>query len=105
MLMKKKVAILGSTGSIGTQCLEVISAHRSQFDVFALTAGKNANLLVEQAIEFLPEYVVIADETQYGFVKESLGRLPVKVLAGYNALSEVVGLPGADIVVASLFGF
>jgi 1-deoxy-D-xylulose-5-phosphate reductoisomerase len=103
--MKKKVAILGSTGSIGTQCLEVISAHRSQFEVFALTAGRNANLLVEQAIEFLPEYVVIADETQYNFVKESLGRLPVKVLAGNNALSEVVAQPGADIVVASLVGF
>jgi 1-deoxy-D-xylulose-5-phosphate reductoisomerase len=103
--MKKKVAILGSTGSIGTQCLEVISAHRSQFDVFALTAGRNADLLVEQAIEFLPEYIVIADETQYSFVKESLGRLPVKVLAGNNALSEVVAQPGADIVVASLVGF
>jgi 1-deoxy-D-xylulose-5-phosphate reductoisomerase len=103
--MKKKVAILGSTGSIGTQCLEVISAHRLQFDVFALTAGRNANLLIEQAIEYLPEYVVIADETQYNFVKESLGRLPVTVLAGYNALSDVVALPGADIVVASLVGF
>ncbi|HLO59633.1 MAG TPA: 1-deoxy-D-xylulose-5-phosphate reductoisomerase [Bacteroidales bacterium] len=103
--MKKKVAILGSTGSIGTQCLEVISAHRRQFEVFALTAGRNANLLVEQAIEFLPEYVVIADETQYTFVKESLGQLPIKVLAGNNAISEVVVQPGADIVVASLVGF
>jgi 1-deoxy-D-xylulose-5-phosphate reductoisomerase len=103
--MKKKVAILGSTGSIGTQALDVIRLHRDLFDVEVLTAGRNAELLIEQALLFVPPYVVIADERQYAEVCESLSRLPVKVLTGMQAHAEVVSLPSVDIVLAAMVGF
>ncbi len=90
--MKKRVAILGSTGSIGTQALDVIRKHRDLFDVEVLTAGQNAGLLIEQALQFVPSYVVIADESQYEDVRDALSLLPVKVLAGMQALSDVVTL-------------
>ena len=90
--MKKKVAILGSTGSIGTQALEVIRQHRDLFSVEVLTARRNAELLIEQAMQHVPKVVVIADENRYGGVRDALARLPVKVLAGMDALSEVVAL-------------
>ncbi len=75
--MKKRVAILGSTGSIGTQALEVIRKHRDLFDVEVLTAGRNAGLLIEQALQFVPSYVVIADESQYADVTDALSLLPI----------------------------
>lgn len=103
--MKKKVAILGSTGSIGTQALEVIRLHRDLFDVEVLTAGRNAELLIEQALQFVPPYVVIADEMLYSDVRESLSRLPVQVLTGMQALAEVVALPTVDIVLTAMVGF
>jgi len=103
--MKKKVAILGSTGSIGTQALEVIRQHRDLFSVEVLTAGRNAELLIEQAMQHIPKVVVIADENRYGGVRDALARLPVKVLAGMDALSEVVALPEVDIVLTAMVGF
>jgi 1-deoxy-D-xylulose-5-phosphate reductoisomerase len=103
--MKKKVAILGSTGSIGTQALEVIRKHRDLFEVEVLTAGRNAELLIEQALQFVPSCVVIADESQYADVREALSGLPVKVHSGTKALSEVVTLPEVNIVLTAMVGF
>jgi 1-deoxy-D-xylulose-5-phosphate reductoisomerase len=103
--MKKKVAILGSTGSIGTQAIEVIQKHRDRFDVVALTAGQNAELLIEQAFMLLPEYVVIAADKHYSAVKDALSHVPVKVLAGTRSLSDVVTLSEPDIVLAAMVGF
>jgi len=103
--MKKRVAILGSTGSIGTQALDVIRKHRDLFDVEVLTAGQNAGLLIEQALQFVPSYVVIADESQYEDVRDALSLLPVKVLTGIQALSDVVTLSSVDIVLTAMVGF
>ena len=76
---KRQIAILGSTGSIGTQALDVIRQHSDLFEVYALTAHRNVELLIEQACEFLPEMVVIADEQKYARLKEALNHLPIKV--------------------------
>jgi len=103
--MKKKVAILGSTGSIGTQTLDVIRNHNRHFEVAVLTAGSNADLLIRQAIEFLPSAVVIANADLYSRVRDALSDLPVKVMAGSSALSEVVTLPELDIVLTAMVGF
>ena len=103
--MKKRVAILGSTGSIGTQALDVIRKHRSLFEVEVLTAGRNAGLLIEQALQFVPSCVVIADESKYAEVRDALSLLPVKVLSGMDALSDVVTLPSVDIVLTAMVGF
>ena len=103
--MKKKVAILGSTGSIGTQALDVIAANPDHFSVELLTSNSKAHLLVEQAIRFQPATVVIADKNQYAFVKESLASHPIKVFAGEESLSQVMELDGADIVLTAVVGF
>lgn len=103
--MKKRIAILGSTGSIGTQALEVIRQQRDIFEAVVLTAGRNASLLIEQALRFVPQYVVIADETQYAVVRDALSKLPIQVLTGTKALSEVVTLPEVDIVLTAMVGF
>ena len=103
--MKKKIAILGSTGSIGTQALDVIREHSDFFEAYVLTAGHNADLLIKQAREFLPDSVVIADETKYNYVKESLSDLPIKVYAGDQALCEVVEAGPVDMVLTAMVGF
>ena len=103
--MKKRVAILGSTGSIGTQALDVIRKHRDLFDVEVLTAGQNAGLLIQQALQLVPSYVVIADESQYEDVRDALALLPIKVLSGVQALSDVVTLSSVDIVLNAMVGF
>jgi 1-deoxy-D-xylulose-5-phosphate reductoisomerase len=103
--MKRRIAILGSTGSIGTQALEVILRHRDLFEITALTARHNANLLIEQALRFVPEVVVIADTRRYFEVKEALSRLPITVMAGPEALSEVAGRSGTDMVLTAMVGF
>jgi 1-deoxy-D-xylulose-5-phosphate reductoisomerase len=103
--MKKRIAILGSTGSIGTQALEVIRQQNDIFEAVVLTAGRNANLLIEQASLFVPRYVVIADETQYAYVRDALSKLPIMVLAGVPALTEVVTLQEVDIVLTAMVGF
>ena len=101
----KNIAILGSTGSIGTQALQVIGQNPKLFRAYVLTALSNADLLIEQANSFLPEYVIIADEAKYPQVKAALAHLPVKVLAGYSAICELVTLPEVDTVLTALVGF
>ncbi|MFC4212487.1 1-deoxy-D-xylulose-5-phosphate reductoisomerase [Pedobacter lithocola] len=100
----KHITILGSTGSIGTQALEVIRDNPSIFKVFVLSALKNADLLIKQAIEFRPEYVVICDEKQYVYVKDSLSSINIKVLAGEDALTEVAAYPQSDVVLTAIMG-
>ncbi len=101
----KKIAILGSTGSIGTQALEVIKQYPDQLSAEVLTANSNADLLIQQAIEFQPNSVVIVDETQYTKVKEALWSHDIKVYAGEAALSQVVEMQQIDVVLASMVGY
>ncbi|MHA8080542.1 1-deoxy-D-xylulose-5-phosphate reductoisomerase [Aquirufa regiilacus] len=101
----KRIAILGSTGSIGTQALDVVMQHSDAFSVSVLTAQSNADLLVEQALQFKPSHVVIGDEQKYAFVKEALSGTSIQVLAGADALQEVVCLDNVDIVLTALVGY
>ena len=102
---KKQIAILGSTGSIGTQALQVIEAHADLYEAYVLTANNNASLLIEQARKFQPEAVVIANEAHYNKVREALSDLPIKVFAGSEALCQVVAMEHVDVVLASLVGY
>ena len=102
---RKQIAILGSTGSIGTQALQVIEAHADQYEVYALTANNNATLLIEQARQFIPDAVVIANEIHYQTVRDALTDLPIKVYAGADALCQVVAAEPVDVVLASLVGY
>ena len=101
----KRIAILGSTGSIGTQTLEVVREHADEYEAYALTAGHNAELLIAQAREFHPEVVVIADESRYETVREALADLPIKVWAGAEAIGDAASLPDVDVVVTAMVGF
>jgi 1-deoxy-D-xylulose-5-phosphate reductoisomerase len=103
--LKKRIAILGSTGSIGTQALEVISQHPENFSAEILVAGKNAELLIEQAIQFKPDSVVIIDECQYKKVFDALDPLHIKVFAGAEAAAQVVEMDNVDTVLAAMVGF
>ena len=100
----KRITILGSTGSIGTQALEVVRDHPDTFKVAVLSALKNSSLLIQQAIEFKPDAVVICDESKYGEVKNALSSLNIKVLAGEAALSEVAAYGDSDVVLTALMG-
>ena len=102
---KKQIAILGSTGSIGTQALQVIEAHADLYEAYVLTANNNASLFIEQARKFQPEAVVIANEAHYNKVREALSDLPIKVFAGSEALCQVVAMEHVDVVLASLVGY
>mgnify|MGYP003297953307 FL=1 len=102
--MKKRIALLGSTGSIGVQTLEVVSCFPEHFEVEVLTAHSNTELLIQQAKQFQPNCVVIADETQYRRVKEALWSEDIKVYAGANALCDVVEMSTVDVVVAAIVG-
>ena len=102
---KKHIAILGSTGSIGTQALEVIREHRDQFEVEVITAKNNRELLVQQATEFTPNAVVIENEDHYQWVKEALSGTPIKVYAGAEALVSVMEMETIDLVLTALVGF
>lgn len=102
---RKKIAILGSTGSIGSQALQVIEEQCHLYEAYVLTAGNNADLLISQARKFVPAAVVIANETYYNKVKDALSDLPVKVYAGADALCQVVEDTNVDIVLASMVGF
>lgn len=104
-MIKKKIAILGSTGSVGTQTLTVIKEFSELFEVTVLTADSNAKLLIEQAKVFLPKFVVICNEKHYQEVKTALLPLGINVLAGEDALCEVVQLPEIDLVLTALVGF
>ncbi len=101
----KRIAILGSTGSIGTQALDVVKQHSDVFSVTVLTAQSNADLLVEQALQFQPSHVVIGDESKYDYVKTSLAGSSIHVMAGAEALQEVVCLDTVDIVLTALVGY
>lgn len=103
--MKKRICILGSTGSIGTQALQVIEEQSDIYEAYVLTAYNNANLLIEQARRFQPEAVVIANEAHYKTVSEALTDLPIKVYTGADALCQVVQDENVDIVLASMVGF
>ena len=103
--MKRKLCILGSTGSIGTQALDVIREHSNLFEAYILTAGRNADLLIRQAREFQPATVVIADEDQYRKVSEALADLPIQVYTGSDALCQVVTMEPVDMVLTALVGF
>jgi len=102
---KKNVAILGSTGSIGTQTLEVIRSHPEKFQVEVLTAQNNADLLIRQAIDFQPNCVVITNEQLYDKVREALLPMGIKVFAGEKALADVVTMETIDIVLTALVGY
>ena len=101
----KQIAILGSTGSIGTQTLDVVRQHRSEFAVYALTAHRSVEMLIEQALEFNPAVVCIADESCYPRLRDALSDLPIKVMAGEKALEEIVTMPAIDVVVAAMVGY
>lgn len=103
--MKKRIAILGSTGSIGTQSLEVIARNPDHFEVEVLTANNNTSLLIEQARQFMPNVVVIGNEEKYQQVKEALLDLPVKVYAGNKALEQVVQMESIDMVLTAMVGY
>jgi len=105
MTQKKGIAILGSTGSIGTQALEVIAAYPDFFDLQVITAGKNADLLIEQALKFQPNTVVISDEAQYQKVKTALSKEDIHVYAGDEALCQVVESNDVHTVLTALVGY
>ncbi|MBV4356754.1 1-deoxy-D-xylulose-5-phosphate reductoisomerase [Pinibacter aurantiacus] len=104
-ITKKRIAIFGSTGSIGKQALEVIAANENLFEAEILTAHSNATLLVEQARQFKPNIVVIGDESQYAKVKADLSGTDVKVFAGEDALEEVAAMDNYDMMLAAIVGF
>lgn len=102
---KRRIAILGSTGSIGTQALDVISLHPDLFQVEMLSAGSNAELLIAQAKKFNPNAVVICNKEKYGEVKDALDGLDIKVFAGVESAGDLAGGSNVDIVLASMVGF
>lgn len=103
--MKRRIAILGSTGSIGTQTLDVIERNPDKFEAEILTAGSNWELLVQQAIKFQPNAVVIADESKYQLTRDALKDYPVKVFTGSKSISDVVEFDTVDMVVAAMVGY
>lgn len=103
--MKKQIAILGSTGSIGTQALQVIEKHPEQYEAYVLTANNRVDELIAQARKFVPEAVVIANETHYQKLKEALADLPIKVYAGEDALCQIVAEKPVDIVLTAMVGY
>ena len=103
--MKKQICILGSTGSIGTQALQVIEEQSEYYEVYAITANNRVELLIEQARKFQPEVVVIANEAHYETLKEALKDLPIKVYTGAKALCEVVQAQPIDMVLTAMVGF
>ncbi len=102
---KKKIAILGSTGSIGTQALQVIEEHPDLYEAYVLTANNRVELLIEQARRFMPEAVVIANEKKYEILREALADLPIKVYAGDDALCQIVREKPVSMVLTAMVGF
>lgn len=103
--MKQRIALLGSTGSIGEQTLDVVRARTEEFEVVVLTAGSNWQRLAQQAIEFEPDAVVIADEKYYADLKAALDKYPIKVYAGSAAIEQVVRGDSAEVIVNALVGY
>lgn len=104
-MSQKRIAIFGSTGSIGTQALEVLAANPDKFTAEVLTAQSNDNLLIEQALKFKPNIVVIGDDKKYEKVKEALANTNVKVFAGENSLEEVAAMDCYDLMLAAIVGY
>lgn len=104
-MKKRQLAILGSTGSIGTQALEVVSEHSDLFEVYALTANNQVDLLINQARKYMPEVVVIANERKYPELKEALEDLPIKVWAGADAIAQMVQSEPIDMVLTAMVGY
>lgn len=104
-MKKQNLAILGSTGSIGTQTLDVVAANPDLFAVYAITANNNVDLLIKQARTFHPEAVVVANEAHYDTLREALAGLPIKVFAGSDAVAQVAALPSVDTVVTAMVGY
>lgn len=102
---RKRIAVLGSTGSIGTQALDVISCHPDLFEAYAITGNNNIDLLVQQARLYKPEVVVVANEDKYEAVRDALADLPMKVYAGAQAIDEVASNSAVDIVLTALIGY
>jgi len=105
IIQKKQIAILGSTGSIGTQALEVISENDSLFEVYALTANNNVDLLIEQARKYNPEMVAIGNEDHYQTLKSALSDLPIKVFAGDDSIAQVAEMQPIDMVLTAMVGY
>ena len=101
----KNIAILGSTGSIGTQALEVIGQNPGLFKAYMLSANNNADLLIAQALQFNPVYVIICDKNKYQYLKDALARTSVKVLAGVEAIADIIADPVIDMVLTAMVGF
>ena len=101
----KQIAILGSTGSIGTQTLDVVRQHPDEFAVYALSANRSVDLLIQQALEFNPAVVCIADPQYYPRLRDALSDMPIKVMAGMDAVVEMVTMPAIDVVVAAMVGY
>ena len=101
----KQLAILGSTGSIGTQTLDVVRQHPEAFSVYAFTAHRSVDVLIQQALEFNPAVVCIADESCYPRLRDALSDLPIRVMAGEKAIAEMVTMPQIDVVVAAMVGY
>ena len=104
-IKKKQIAILGSTGSIGSQALQVVAEHPDLYEVYALTANNSVEQLIQQARQFMPEAVVIANENKYEELKQALVGLPIKVYAGVEALCQVVESGPIDIVLSAMVGY
>ena len=104
-MKKRQLALLGSTGSIGTQALEVVSEHSDLFEVYALTANNQVDLLINQARKYMPEVVVIANERKYPELKEALEDLPIKVWAGADAIAQMVQSEPIDMVLTAMVGY
>ncbi|MCR5049502.1 MAG: 1-deoxy-D-xylulose-5-phosphate reductoisomerase [Paludibacteraceae bacterium] len=102
---KKRIAILGSTGSIGTQTLDVVRRHPDRYEVYAICAHRSVDLLIEQARAFHPEVVCIADESLYSTLRDALQDMPVKVWSGADAIAQMVTMPSIDVVVAAMVGY
>jgi len=105
IMKKQTLAILGSTGSIGTQTLDVVAQNPDLFDIYALTAGNNVDLLINQAKKFLPEIVIIGNENHYQKLKNELKNLPIKIFAGNESIAQVVEFEPIDTVVTAMVGY
>jgi 1-deoxy-D-xylulose-5-phosphate reductoisomerase len=103
--MPKRIALLGSTGSIGNQALDILSKYPDKFVIEVLTAGNNIDLLIEQAKKYLPDSVIISNPIHYRKLKENLSDLPVKIYAGSDAIEQVVTGDNIDVILASMVGY
>ncbi len=102
---KQRIAVLGSTGSIGTQALEVIAAQADCLEAYALTANNNVDLLIRQALRYQPEFVAIANEAHYPKLKSELAYLPIKVFAGSDAIAQIAAMDAVDTVLTAMVGY